>query len=93
METAHLRAEPCYNIRIMKTIAIHLRLATASHRKRMMGIFRFFGSSIQHQPGEDNASGNQNEDPVHQFFIDMHCAYPLLRHYNAGKRKNPMNVR
>lgn len=29
----------------MKTIAIHLRLATASHRKRMMGIFRFFGSA------------------------------------------------
>jgi hypothetical protein len=29
----------------MKTIAIHLRLATASHRKRMMGIFRFFGST------------------------------------------------
>lgn len=29
----------------MKTIAIHLRLATASHRKRMMGIFRAFGST------------------------------------------------
>ena len=29
----------------MKTIAIHLRLATASHRKRIMGIFRFFGST------------------------------------------------
>ena len=28
----------------MKTIAIHLRLATASHRKRLMGIFRFLGA-------------------------------------------------
>ena len=29
----------------MKTIAIHLRLETASHRKRMMGIFRYIGAS------------------------------------------------
>lgn len=29
----------------MKTIAIQLRLATASHRKRMMGIFRQIGAS------------------------------------------------
>ena len=28
----------------MKTIAIHLRLETASHRKRMMGIFRHVGA-------------------------------------------------
>ena len=29
----------------MKTIAIHLRLETASHRKRMMGIFRHVGAT------------------------------------------------
>ena len=29
----------------MKTIAIHLRLETASHRKRMMGIFRHVGAN------------------------------------------------
>jgi len=29
----------------MKTLAIHLRLETASHRKRMMGIFRVIGAS------------------------------------------------
>lgn len=29
----------------MKTIAIHLRLETASHRKRLMGIFREIGST------------------------------------------------
>ena len=50
--------KPCYNIRTMKTIAIHLRLATASHRKRMMGIFRFFGAAdnweIRIIPDEDH---------------------------------------
>ena len=41
----------------MKTIAIHLRLETASHRKRMMGIFRYVGASniwdIRIIPNED----------------------------------------
>lgn len=41
----------------MKTIAIHLRLETASHRKRMMGIFRYIGASniwdIRIIPNED----------------------------------------
>jgi len=41
----------------MKTIAIHLRLETASHRKRMMGIFRFVGAKndwdIRIIPNED----------------------------------------
>ena len=41
----------------MKTIAIHLRLETASHRKRMMGIFRHIGASntwdIRIIPNED----------------------------------------
>jgi len=32
----------------MKTIAIHLRLETASHRKRMMGIFRELGAASQY---------------------------------------------
>ena len=41
----------------VKTIAIHLRLETASHRKRMMGIFRYVGASntwdIRIIPNED----------------------------------------
>ncbi|MBR3223557.1 MAG: GNAT family N-acetyltransferase [Kiritimatiellae bacterium] len=41
----------------MKTIAIHLRLETASHRKRMMGIFRHVGASnawdVRIIPNED----------------------------------------
>ena len=41
----------------MKTIAIHLRLETASHRKRMTGIFRHVGASndwdIRIIPNED----------------------------------------
>ena len=41
----------------MKTVAIHLRLETASHRKRMMGIFRHIGAAniwdIRIVPNED----------------------------------------
>ena len=41
----------------MKTIAIHLRLETASHRKRMMGIFRYVGANndwdMRITPNED----------------------------------------
>lgn len=41
----------------MKTIAIHLRLETASHRRRMMGIFRHIGETglwdIRIIPSED----------------------------------------
>lgn len=53
----------------MKTIAIHLRLATASHRKRMMGIFRFFGSAdnweVRIVPDEEHlASLLQSTDPA-----------------------------
>ena len=41
----------------MKTLAIHLRLETASHRKRMMGIFRQIGATPRYDirivPSED----------------------------------------
>ena len=52
----------------MKTIAIHLRLATASHRKRMMGIFRHFGSTdnweLRILPDEDHLSATlRSSDP------------------------------
>ena len=68
LKKAHLRTEPCYNIGVMKTIAIHLRLATASHRKRMMGIFRFFGSAdsweLRILPDEEHLSASlQSSDP------------------------------
>ena len=47
----------CYNTPSMRTIAIHLRLETASHRKRMMGIFRFLGATdlwdVRIIPNED----------------------------------------
>lgn len=47
----------CYNIPRMRTIAIHLRLETASHRKRMMGIFRSLGATdlwdVRIIPSED----------------------------------------
>ena len=48
-------------IRTMKTLAIHLRLETASHRRRMMGIFRRIGATdkfdIRIIPDEDTLCG------------------------------------